>query len=180
MEHQAFLRLSGPHFAKAKAISVDFAVMEHTKLAAVIPLDASWTDVGSWTSLFQAHSHNPARPAWPQRPTAPPPPGHAFTGPAALPQTCVEKPDNPKENRDKSVFEKGEVRSIDVKNCYLSTDGPLLACMCAAHHSAPQRLAADAAAEERGLWLVLLSDTYMRAHAPRAQRHREPVRGRVG
>ena len=51
MEHQAFLRLSGPHFAKAKAISVDFAVMEHTKLAAVIPLDASWTDVGGCLAL---------------------------------------------------------------------------------------------------------------------------------
>ena len=43
----AFRRLSGDHFAQAKAISLDFAVMEHTRLAAVIPLDASWTDVGS-------------------------------------------------------------------------------------------------------------------------------------
>ena len=90
----AFRRLSGDHFAQAKAISLDFAVMEHTRLAAVIPLDASWTDVGSWPSLFQ---------------------------------TCVEKPSNSASNRLHRVFEKGEVRSLDVKNCYLSTDGPLLA-----------------------------------------------------
>ena len=96
----SFLRLSGPHFAKAKAISLDFAVMERTKFAAVIPLDASWTDVGSWPSLFA---------------------------------TCVDKPMNSigktgsQQGKSEGVFVKGEVHSLDVKNCYLSTDGPLLA-----------------------------------------------------
>ena len=47
------MRLSKSHFAQAKAKSVDFAVMEPSKFTAVIPMDAQWTDVGSWPALFQ-------------------------------------------------------------------------------------------------------------------------------
>lgn len=32
--------------------SIDYAVMEHTKLAAVVPMNAGWSDVGSWSSLW--------------------------------------------------------------------------------------------------------------------------------
>ena len=46
-----FLRLSGPHFVKAAAKSLDYAIMERTEFASVIPMDADWTDVGSWSSL---------------------------------------------------------------------------------------------------------------------------------
>lgn len=37
---------------RAPSISIDYAVMEPTKRAAVVPLDAGWTDVGSWESLW--------------------------------------------------------------------------------------------------------------------------------
>lgn len=48
-----FLRLGKEAFSKAKAMSLDYAIMERTDFAAVIPLDAAWTDVGSWPSLYQ-------------------------------------------------------------------------------------------------------------------------------
>lgn len=37
---------------QAPSISIDYAVMEPTKRAAVVPLDAGWTDVGSWDALW--------------------------------------------------------------------------------------------------------------------------------
>jgi mannose-1-phosphate guanylyltransferase/mannose-1-phosphate guanylyltransferase/mannose-6-phosphate isomerase len=46
-----FIRL-GPGFAKAPSISIDNAVMERTALAAVVPCDPGWSDVGSWGSLW--------------------------------------------------------------------------------------------------------------------------------
>ena len=46
------LLLDDAAFAKAPSISVDHAVMEHTDQAVVVPLDAGWTDVGSWGSLY--------------------------------------------------------------------------------------------------------------------------------
>jgi mannose-1-phosphate guanylyltransferase/mannose-6-phosphate isomerase len=44
------LRL-GAAFADSPAISIDYAVMEKTDEAAVVPLDAGWSDVGSWAAL---------------------------------------------------------------------------------------------------------------------------------
>ena len=52
-EDLGFLRLDGNAFAGAPSISVDYAVMERTKLAAVLPLDVGWRDVGSWSSLWE-------------------------------------------------------------------------------------------------------------------------------
>ena len=46
-----FLRLDAEAFGQSPAISVDYAVMEHTSTARVVPLDAGWQDVGSWASL---------------------------------------------------------------------------------------------------------------------------------
>ncbi len=46
-----FLRLA-PVFAEARNISVDYAVMEHTTRAAVVPVDLGWSDVGSWAALW--------------------------------------------------------------------------------------------------------------------------------
>ena len=51
-EDLGFLRL-GEAFAKAPAISIDYAVMEKTKTAAVLPIDIGWSDVGSWSSLWE-------------------------------------------------------------------------------------------------------------------------------
>jgi mannose-1-phosphate guanylyltransferase / mannose-6-phosphate isomerase len=44
----------GPGFADAPTLSIDHAVMERTRKAMVVPLDAGWSDVGSWASLYQA------------------------------------------------------------------------------------------------------------------------------
>lgn len=41
----------GQAFADCPADSVDYAVMERTRDAVVVPLDAGWSDLGSWTAL---------------------------------------------------------------------------------------------------------------------------------
>jgi mannose-1-phosphate guanylyltransferase/mannose-1-phosphate guanylyltransferase/mannose-6-phosphate isomerase len=46
-----FVRL-GAGFAGAPSISIDHAVMERTPLAAVVPCDPGWSDVGSWDALW--------------------------------------------------------------------------------------------------------------------------------
>ena len=46
-----FLRLNPESFTESPSTSVDYAVMEHTSDAAVVPLDAGWSDVGSWAGL---------------------------------------------------------------------------------------------------------------------------------
>lgn len=46
-----FLRLDAEAFAHAPSISIDYAVMEKTDRAAVIPCDPGWSDVGSFTAL---------------------------------------------------------------------------------------------------------------------------------
>ncbi len=48
-----FLRLDKTSFMTSPSVSVDVAVMERTKAAAVLPLDAGWSDVGSWSSLLE-------------------------------------------------------------------------------------------------------------------------------
>ena len=52
-----FLRLDAEAFGQSPAVSVDYAVMEPTSNASVVPLDAGWQDVGSWASLA-ALSHS--------------------------------------------------------------------------------------------------------------------------
>ncbi len=47
-----FKRLDKKIFKECPNISIDVAIMEKTKVAAVVPLDSGWTDVGSWTSLW--------------------------------------------------------------------------------------------------------------------------------
>jgi mannose-1-phosphate guanylyltransferase/mannose-6-phosphate isomerase len=53
-----FLRLDAHGFASAPSISMDYAVMERTSLAAVVPIDVGWSDVGSWSSLWEISSHD--------------------------------------------------------------------------------------------------------------------------
>ena len=48
-----FLRLDENIFSQIESDSIDFAVMEKTELAAVVPLDCGWSDLGSWFSLWQ-------------------------------------------------------------------------------------------------------------------------------
>jgi mannose-1-phosphate guanylyltransferase/mannose-6-phosphate isomerase len=48
-----FIMLAPSEFAKAKPISVDYAVMEKTARAAVIPVACGWSDVGSWHAVWE-------------------------------------------------------------------------------------------------------------------------------
>ena len=46
------VRLDRAAFQAVKGNSIDYAVMEHTDSAVLIPLDAGWSDVGSWPALW--------------------------------------------------------------------------------------------------------------------------------
>lgn len=47
-----FIRIDADTFATCPDDSIDYAVMEKTAKAAMVPLDAGWSDVGSWSSLW--------------------------------------------------------------------------------------------------------------------------------
>jgi mannose-1-phosphate guanylyltransferase/mannose-6-phosphate isomerase len=71
-----FLRLGAEAFARAPAKSIDYAVMEHTGSAAVLPVDIGWSDVGSWSSAVGARRarcrrqrRKAATRCWNRRPT---------------------------------------------------------------------------------------------------------------
>ncbi len=65
-----FVRLGAAAFSAAPAVSIDYAVMEKTGLAAVVPADIGWSDLGSWAALWEAGTKD-AR-------------GNVVTGPVAL------------------------------------------------------------------------------------------------
>ncbi|VIO65790.1 Alginate biosynthesis protein AlgA [Bradyrhizobium ivorense] len=48
-----FVKLDAPSFAAAKAISIDYAVMEKTARAAVVPVACGWSDIGSWRQVWE-------------------------------------------------------------------------------------------------------------------------------
>ena len=48
-----FLRLDREAFAQCPSVALDVAVMERTPLGSVLPLDAGWSDVGSWSALWE-------------------------------------------------------------------------------------------------------------------------------
>ena len=47
-----FVRLDGDAFAASPSDSIDYAVMEKTDRAMVLPVDIGWNDVGSWSALW--------------------------------------------------------------------------------------------------------------------------------
>jgi mannose-1-phosphate guanylyltransferase len=49
-----FIRLNNKEFAKCDSKSIDYAVMEKTAKSVVVPLDANWSDIGSWEALFSS------------------------------------------------------------------------------------------------------------------------------
>jgi mannose-1-phosphate guanylyltransferase / mannose-6-phosphate isomerase len=49
-----FLRLEREAFTNCPSVSIDVAVMERTGLGTVAPLDAGWSDVGSWSALWDS------------------------------------------------------------------------------------------------------------------------------
>jgi mannose-1-phosphate guanylyltransferase/mannose-6-phosphate isomerase len=48
-----FVRLDKAAFEACPADSIDYAVMEHTTRAAVVPVSMGWNDVGSWDALWE-------------------------------------------------------------------------------------------------------------------------------
>lgn len=55
-----FIRLGAEAFREAPAISIDYAVMERTRHAAVVPADLGWSDVGSWDALWETSAKDAA------------------------------------------------------------------------------------------------------------------------
>ncbi len=48
-----FTRLGKDAFSACPANSIDYAVMEHTRRAAVVPVSMGWSDIGSWDALWE-------------------------------------------------------------------------------------------------------------------------------
>lgn len=65
-----FIRLDPAAFTAAPDISIDYAVMEKTARAAVVPASLGWSDVGSWAALWEVSPKDAA--------------GNATTGPVEL------------------------------------------------------------------------------------------------
>jgi mannose-1-phosphate guanylyltransferase/mannose-6-phosphate isomerase len=53
-----FCRLDAAAYAQCPSISIDYAVMEKTSKAAMLPLDIGWSDVGSWSSVWEVSPHD--------------------------------------------------------------------------------------------------------------------------
>src|SRR5207247_5980627 len=49
-----FLRLDSTAFTACAADSIDYAVMERTSASTMVQADIGWSDVGSWTALWEA------------------------------------------------------------------------------------------------------------------------------
>jgi mannose-1-phosphate guanylyltransferase/mannose-6-phosphate isomerase len=50
------ISLNRNDFAQCPSISIDKAVMEHTKRSAIIPMECGWKDVGSWNSVYDINT----------------------------------------------------------------------------------------------------------------------------
>ncbi|MCV5520135.1 sugar phosphate nucleotidyltransferase, partial [Escherichia coli] len=48
-----FIRVDPLSFSQSPSLSVDYAVMEKTSDAVVVPMNAEWSDVGSWAALWE-------------------------------------------------------------------------------------------------------------------------------
>jgi len=59
-EDLEFVRLDKDAFAACPSDSIDYAVMEKTDKAMVVPLSAGWNDVGSWSALWDVHGKDQA------------------------------------------------------------------------------------------------------------------------
>jgi mannose-1-phosphate guanylyltransferase/mannose-6-phosphate isomerase len=59
-QEQGFLRLATGPFLACPADSIDYAVMEKTAFASLVPLEAGWSDVGSWAALHEVSTRDPA------------------------------------------------------------------------------------------------------------------------
>jgi mannose-1-phosphate guanylyltransferase / mannose-6-phosphate isomerase len=53
-----FCRLDEAAFSSCPSDSIDYAVMERTRDAVVVPADIGWSDVGSWSALWEVQQHD--------------------------------------------------------------------------------------------------------------------------
>lgn len=53
-----FCRLDEKSFSECPSDSIDYAVMERTNLAAVVPVDMGWNDIGSWAALWEVQTRD--------------------------------------------------------------------------------------------------------------------------
>jgi mannose-1-phosphate guanylyltransferase/mannose-6-phosphate isomerase len=55
-----FIRIDRQTFEACPADSIDYAVMERTQSAAVVPVDMGWDDIGSWSALWEVSEKDAA------------------------------------------------------------------------------------------------------------------------
>lgn len=58
LKEGSFISLNAQHFSSCPANSIDYALMEKTTQGAVIPLEAGWSDIGSWAALWEVGDKN--------------------------------------------------------------------------------------------------------------------------
>lgn len=56
-----FLRLDVERFAECRSESIDYAVMERTRSAAVVPMDPGWNDIGAWDAIHELKTRHEGR-----------------------------------------------------------------------------------------------------------------------
>jgi len=56
-----FIRLESEAFAASPKDSIDYAVMEHTERAVVVPVEMGWSDIGSWSALWDVSAKDDHR-----------------------------------------------------------------------------------------------------------------------
>ena len=54
-QHSDFIRLDQEIFSQCRSESIDYAIMEHTTKAVVIPTSIQWSDLGCWTAVAEAN-----------------------------------------------------------------------------------------------------------------------------
>jgi mannose-1-phosphate guanylyltransferase / mannose-6-phosphate isomerase len=55
-----FIRVNREAFARCPSDSIDYAVMENTDAAMVLPVDIGWNDIGSWSALWDVAARDEA------------------------------------------------------------------------------------------------------------------------
>jgi mannose-1-phosphate guanylyltransferase/mannose-6-phosphate isomerase len=54
----AFDGTKTPEFGKLEAISIDYGLLEPSNMVAVVPLDAEWSDLGTFSALYEISPHD--------------------------------------------------------------------------------------------------------------------------